>query len=209
MKTPTRPWNSRQPHLLFWTRAWDFGFEFGDGYQQEGATLVAVPLQLHRPPVGTRMTIPGPLLPFQEVTGPDGKPPAGLYDRRKLEWLRKRFATSTWLGFDIPNVLLPLSLNKVEIRIGVAGPVGQLELWTWDGRERVSLRRWENPVGTLSATFDEDSGLSVSDDGKLLLFLSAGQGAFDQTVSEENPRSHWNIESLDLSLEATTLEPES
>lgn len=208
LTTLDRPWNPRPPHLLFWTPPTVSGLNFDDRFQRQGATLVAVPLQWNRPPAGSRITIPAPLLPYREVTGPDGKPPVGLYNRRQLEWMKKEYATSTWLGFDVPDELLPLSLNTVEVRIGVTGPVGQLELMKWDGQQLVSLRSWENPVGTLSATFDEDSGLSVSEDGKLLLFLTAGQGSYDPTASQEGPRSYWRIESFDLSLEATTIEPE-
>lgn len=203
-----RPWNSSQPHLLFWTPPWESGLNIDDSYQREGEALVAVPLELQRPPDNSRITIPGPLLPYREVTGPDGKRPAGLYNRRKQEWLEKKYASSTWLGFDVPEVLLPLSLEQVDVRIAVTGPVGQLELWAWDGERRVSLQRWEKPVGQLAATFDRDAGLSVSEGGQLVLFLSAGEGTFDNTASLENPRSDWQIESFDLSLRATTLEPE-
>jgi hypothetical protein len=105
-------------------------------------------------------------------------------------------------------VLLPLSLEQVDVRIAVTGPVGQLELWAWDGEQRVSLQRWDKPVGQLAATFDRDADLSVSEDGQLVLFLSAGEGTFGDSASLKNPRSDWQIESFDLSLRATTLEPE-
>ncbi|MBD3672496.1 MAG: hypothetical protein HUJ26_03120 [Planctomycetaceae bacterium] len=204
-----RLWNSRQPHLLFWTRPWEIDLNVDDNYQREGEALVAVPIELQRPPANSRITIPGPLLPYREVTGPDGKRPAGLYNRKKQEWLEKKYTSSTWLGFEIPEVLLPLSLEQVDVQIAVTGPVGQLELWVWDGERRVSLRKWEKPVGQLSATFDQNDNLMVSADGRLLLYLSAGEGTFDQTTSEEQePRSDWRIESFDLSLQATTLKPE-
>ena len=205
LNKPTRPWDSGRPHLLFWTRPWKFGIKIDDRYQSEGEALVAVPLKIQRPPDNSRLTIPGPLLAFQEVTGPDGSRPGGLYNRKKQEWLPKKYSTSTWLGFDVPNVLLPLSLDQISVRIAVTGPVGQLELWAWDGSKRVSLRRWDNPVGQLSASFNDSSSMTLADDGRLLLYLTAGEGSFDQDAVQEEPKSDWKIESFDLSLQATTV----
>lgn len=208
METPSRPWNSGQPHLLLWTQPWNIGFQISDSFQRRGSALVVIPLQLIRPPSGQRITIPGPLLPFREVTGPNGKSPIGLYNFKKQEWTEKNYSTSTWLQFDLPDNLLPLSLERVDLQIGVTGPVGQLELSRWDGSQLISLRRWDNPVGTLTASFSASDGLSLSENGNLQLFLSAGEGIYDASSDSSVTRSRWRIESFDLSVEVIVLEPE-
>src|SRR5690606_1520329 len=101
--------DSERPVLYFWTRPWPLGLQFDPSAQRAGVALIAAPLALERPPAGAEMLIPSPLLPFREVTGPDGVHPSGMYDHRREEWQEKSAPTSNWLRFQVPLELLPLA----------------------------------------------------------------------------------------------------
>ena len=59
------------PQLLVWVSEWNHGIQFGDGLSHRGDTLLAVPLRFSRPPSGSDIVIPSPLLNFatRETSG--------------------------------------------------------------------------------------------------------------------------------------------
>lgn len=197
-------WRPSQPHLMFWTKPWDLGFAFGKDVRREGKALVTIPLRLERPPAGSRFLIPAPLIDFQERLGPDGFAPGGLYNYRDREWTEKTVESESWFAFQFPSELAPLDVTRGEVQVSVTGPVGRLELWGWNGKERVRLDSWQNPVGSRTIEITKPSALGLSDDGKLLLLIKAGLPSDSPEVPSADNATlpTWRIESLSLSIDA-------
>jgi hypothetical protein len=200
------------PLLLCWTDPWQAGFEFHEKRQSLGAALVAIPLQLRRPAVGTSMRIAAPFLPYRGAIGPDGSTPAGWWDVQRQQWIEKSQPTETWLRFQIPAVLLPIAVERARIAVLVKGPIGKLTLASYRPASQsiVPLKTWTDPVGTLTWEITDPDLLTVSADGGLLLRVSGGDPDRPELAqpksSEQGSVSFWKIESLTLELQAQTID---
>lgn len=198
-----RPDFPSQPKLLVWADPVDVQFQFDEGHRQLGAALVAVPLILERPPAGTDISIPAPLLTYRQVNGPDGTAATGLYEHRRREWQLRRQPSSAWLRFQVPAVLLPLESLRAKVTVQVSGPMGKLELAVRRGHETAVLKTWNDPVGTLSAEIEDPSGLQVKD-GSLLIRVSGGDASRPELTQAVGKSNYWRIESLQMNLQAKT-----
>ncbi|WP_339908104.1 hypothetical protein [Symmachiella dynata] len=199
-----------QPHLLVWVNDWEHGFEFGENLQQQGDTLVIAPLQFSRPPAGTDIVIPSPLLDYVSTRPPDGSSPAGFWDDGRQEWQERSSLSTTWLSVQVPPAFLPLAAKKAQIEIGVSGLMGQIEILGVKGEEVVSLQTVTDPVGTVVIDIDDPEALTISENGELILGLSAGvpedAAAADANFNADTPANSWKVHSLSLRLWGTTLD---
>jgi hypothetical protein len=217
LTNPLRQEFPTAPQLLFWTDPWDLGFQFDAGQNSLGAALVAVPLQWERPPPGTQVAIPAPLLPYRATAGPDGLVP-GLWDYRKRRWQEKSSPSATWLRFQVPSVLLPIDIERARVLLEVSGPVGKLELAGLDRKEggqkeagqklAVPLKTWIDPWGKLELPITQADLLPISADGGLLLRISGGDPKRPELTQPDPENSSktipWKIESLSLELDVKT-----
>jgi hypothetical protein len=202
---------SLAPTLLVWTRPWEAGTSLVHGSDTVGSALVSIPLQWTRPASGTSITIPAPFLPFREFTGPDGVRPGGLYDARKEKWAERSGAVSGWLAFSVPSNLLPLKVKSATLTFKVLGPLQRLELSTVVESKRMSLRVWDNPVGTLTHEVLDLQALPLDARGQWLVRIDVGHTVKDQApittaqeplANESKVVSYWQIESVALQLSA-------
>lgn len=206
-----------QPLLMTWRDDWDSGFDFGNDLTRQGDALLAVPLEIARPPAGTTMVIPAPFLSYTSCAPPDGSNPSGFWDDNSREWQERSSPSTTWLHFEIPRQLLPLIPLQARIDVEVTGAMGRLEiLGVRDGRV-VPLDAASNPAGSLSFEIDDPAVLAVSEEGHLTLGLHAGTPAASETQTETGgqtssgpdlsaPINYWRIEALSMQLSA---QPES
>jgi hypothetical protein len=209
-----------RPSLFLWGERRGGGFAFEKDRILLGASLIAIPLALDRPPAGTPVRIPELFLPFRNTKQPDGSPSSPLWDHRRQEWMESTRPGTAWFRFQLPAELLPIDLTGARIVITVSGPVGRVELSALrrpdnnDGNaqasrgEAVSVETWNAPVGTLSAAEIADAGLLQLDgDGGLVLGLSAGEPASpDAAAMPGLPGSRlsaWRIEHLSVEVSGT------
>jgi hypothetical protein len=209
-----------RPVFFLWGERRTGGFEFEKERILLGASLIAVPLEIDRPPDGTTVRIPDLFLPFRNTTQPDGSPSSPLWDHRRQEWMESTRQATAWFRFQLPTELLPLELTGARIVITVSGPVGRVEVsalrrgedkpgGTEASRgEVVSVKTWNAPVGTLSAAEIADSRLLQLDaEGGLILGLAAGEPASVDAngvpALQGSRISAWRIENLSLEVSGT------
>lgn len=218
-----------RPQLFFWTDRWQHGFEFGENIKPQNSALVAVPLVFHRPANGTEIVIPPPFLPYVNRVAPDGTPPSTMWNNRRNEWQERADPGTTWLSFQIPKELLPLTPRRARVAIDVSGPVGLIELSGLKNGAAVTLKTVMDPVGSISVEIDDPDVLSIDANGHLSLGLSAGDpkrpeltrtnspppsspvpssdGKQKRTIDLNAKVNYWRIDSLKLQLWAKTDEP--
>ncbi|MEO2032200.1 MAG: hypothetical protein ABGZ35_08950, partial [Planctomycetaceae bacterium] len=205
-----------QPQLLVWVSGWEHGFQFGEGLERQGDTLLIAPLELSRPAAGTEFVIPSPLLDFVNLRPPDGSSPASFWDDGRQEWQQRSSPSTTWLSVQVPAAFLPLQAKHVRLEINVSGLMGQIEiLGTKDGNV-VSLQTVADPVGTVIIDIDDPESLTVSENGELPLGVSAGvleesdpaqaNSATGTGFDADTPANYWRIDSLSVQLRAITTE---
>lgn len=200
------------PTLLFWTKPWSAGMSLAEDPAAAGSALVSVPLSWQRPPQGTPITIPSPLLSLREVLGPDGAGPTGIYNYRTQKWSERTGPAAGWLAFAVPPHLLPLDVKSASITFKVLGPLERLELSSVDGLARKSLKVWDSPVGTLTYDIRDPSVLKLDNRGRLLVRIDIGtRPAGGATPPLQNsppikgssePVTYWQIEDATLQMSA-------
>jgi hypothetical protein len=176
-----------------------------------GSALVALPLALERPPPGTEVLLPAPLLPYRQSRGPDGMPARGLYDYRKRQWQEMTWPASVWLRLQVPPELLPLEPTEARIVARVTGPIGKLTIEGFKNGERSLVKSWTDPVGTVTGETTDRETLRLSEDGGLFLKVSGGDPDRPE-LTQSDPtgdghRSYWRIESLAVELRAVVPPP--
>jgi hypothetical protein len=198
------------PMLLCWTEPWLMGLQFPAGSGVVGSALVALPLTLERPEVGTSIRIPAPFVSYHEVSGPQGESLAGLYDDRSREWQSRYGPTITWLHVKLPKIAQPLQPTQVEMTVRVIGPAGRLEVAALQNGEAVPIETWMDPQGTARFSWTAPELLTLNEDGGLSMQIAMGDP--ERPELTQNPDtgqvSYFRIESLLLEVEATVLDDE-
>ena len=200
-----------RPQLMVWLNDWDHGFQFGEGLLHQGETLMIVPVELARPPAGTEMAIPSPLISYAPCRAPDGSLPSGFWDDSRGEWQERSSPSTTWLSCQLPRSVLPVKVTRARLNIKVSGAMGQIEILGVKNGSEATLQSVKDPVGSLRFEIDDPSVLAVSTDGELRLGVKAGvlRDSMPQAsaeVSTGNAANYWRIESLTLQLWAVTTE---
>lgn len=200
----------QRPLLLAWQTDWPQELEFGDGLTRQGQTLVVVPVDIDRPPTGTEMLIPSPLLAYGTRMSPDGGVPAGCWDDGTGEWQERSGSCVTWLSFQIPRTLLPVKALKAQLEVKVSGAVGRIEIHGIQNDAAVLMQEVKNPVGTVQVDLTDVAVLGINDDGELALGITAGEldraAATDDVaaITAAASADRWKIESLGLNVWAKT-----
>lgn len=203
------------PQLMLWVNGWEHGFEFGDGLERRGDTMLSAPLALTRPEAGTEVLIPSPLIDYTSRRPPDGSIDAGFWDDGRQEWQERSSRSTSWLNVHVPQAFLPLEARQLSVEITVSGLMGQIELLGVKDGSAVSLQSVDDPVGTVVMEIDDPDVLAVSESGELTLGLSAGVledadgsqaggGAPGGSFNADTPSVNWRIESLAVQLRAVT-----
>ena len=217
------------PMVYGWTKAWDTGFNYGQDSPVNGSSLVAIPVSWTAGAPDQECTLLSPLLSFQEVTGPDGYRPSGFYDFRENKWQEKSGETASWVAFDLPREIMPVTLKRAEITMKVKGAVGRLKISGFKDGQIQPIQTWENPVGTLTYTIEDGSLIPLNSNGQFLIRIDAGLSnlaAFSQgsgtggegadtsdgsgaaaPTSNSNPTTYWQFE--EISARITVVTPSS
>ena len=203
----------QRPQLLVWLKEWPEGFTFGDGLTRQGQSLLILPVEITRPPAGTQMQIPAPLITFGTRMPPDGSVPSGCWDDNLGRWQERTGPCTTWLNFQIPHALLPAKAMKANLTIKVSGAIDRIEVLSVKNNAVVSLQKTMNPVGTIQIEIADASVLELNEEGELALGISVGDPERAATNSDivktkiGTTSDYWKIESLGLNVWANTTEP--
>lgn len=221
LNNPKRTDYPDRPQLMFWTDQWKNGFDFADNLKPQAATLVSLPLVIHRPANGTDIVIPPPMLPYRNRSSPEGLAPSTMWSYNRNEWQDRADPGSTWLSFRVPRELLPLDVRRARMEIKVSGPVGLIEIKGLKNQTVTSLFKKIDPVGTLTIEIDDPEVLTISDSDNVDLGVYAGDPSRpEMTRPKSEPTTttkrkidsiekvnYWRIDSLTLQLWAQTATP--
>lgn len=208
------------PTVYGWTKAWDTGFSYGQDAPVTGSSLVAIPVSWTSGAPGQECTIPSPVLNYLEVTGPDGGRPSGYFDFRENKWLEKSGETSTWIAFDLPREIMPVTLKRAAITLKVKGAMGRLKISGFKDGQVQPIQTWENPVGTLTYVVEDGSLIPLDANGRFTLRIDAGtsnaaayakeatpaEGSENAApvVNESNLTNYWQFEEISAQITVDT-----
>jgi len=191
-----------RPTLFTWTNPTDTGFQLPKDVRQVGSALWAVPLKIERAKRGAQLVIPSPFVQYRTVRGPKREGVSPLYDHRTGEWIYSKTDSRTWLRFQVPQAILPVTLNQARLTLDIEAPSRTLEiLGVADGQYETVFTK-SNPIGRIEVDIANPSLLKVDETGGFMLGLLVSD---PNGVPKRQHKSRWEIKSLQLEVAGRAL----
>ncbi len=181
----------RQPTFLAWSELMPLGFEWPATQQKSGSALVAIPIQYERPAVGSRVTIPSPMMDFEALRGRGSISP---YDRTRREWIALTTGGTARLLFAPPAVLRPMRLEGGTFKLDITAPQRAVNIQGFSNGSQVTLRTMQGANGAIEV--DLPATIQPDAQGRIMIELTVGD-------SQSDSQSTWRINGVSLELEAT------
>jgi hypothetical protein len=199
-----------RPLMLFWADPLDMQFILPRDARRFGSALVIVPFEFERTPPGTPLAIPSPFLDFQCVRGLDRQLSAA-YSNHRREWIECNGPTRLWLRFQVPEAVLPLTLDRANLTVKIDAPDWKVDVCVLAGREIMPVDSSTGPVGPLAFEVDEPESLQLDDKGGIVIGILVGEElrAKQPIVVGDDQRSPWRISDVQLDVAGTTRSADS
>lgn len=192
-----------QPILLAWSRNASKNLASELPVQRIGTTLVTIPLEIERPPVGTRVSIPSAMIRQQNVRGLSGE--SAAFNNRTESWtFPSTTTTEARIRFQMPQSALPLRLESAKLVLDCHIPSRALEVFAVQGDQRVRVGNYMNASGAIETTIDDPKWLELDSEGGLSLDISVGDTSSESERSMA-VQSGWSLRSSRLEVLGTTL----
>lgn len=191
-----------RPRLLGWGDPVDMGFLFPQHQQQVGTALWSLPLEIDRPPAGTRIVIPSPFVRFRAVNLARTENASPLHDYRTGRWLHSQKASETWLRFQVPEAALPLRLERARFTLQITAPSRIVQIVRRVGNRTESLREANNPIGQIELALEGAMLPELDEAGRLLLGIVVSR---ESNEAGNQRASVWKIDSVQLEVAGTAL----
>jgi hypothetical protein len=196
LKRPPSGFRESRNLLLAWAQPIDMHFTLAPAPREVGSALLIIPLQLERPAPGARVTIPGPLLPYQQVRDGRRSPPSLMGDN----------AADLHFRFQLPAAVLPLEVERARLVARIAAPSRRVALAGQAAGGLVEVHHVESPLDPLRVEITEPRLLRLDNEGGLSIhvtlsdFLRNGEKRERTSPLEEK----WTIEYLELEVSGRT-----
>jgi hypothetical protein len=198
-----------QPMLLAWSRNATTNLTSAQTTERIGTTLVTIPLEIERPPVGTRVWIPSAMIRQQAVKGESGA--SAAFNNRTESWtFPSTSPTRARIRFQMPQSALPLRLESAKLVLDCHIPSRALEVFAVQGGQQMRVGNYMNASGLIETTIVDPKWLELDSEGGISLDISVG-GTSLGTGQSETIQSSWSLRSSRLEVLGTTLpvEPNS
>jgi hypothetical protein len=194
-----------QPMLVGWSEPMVSRMGWPDHFQQTGAALVVIPLELTPTPAGTRVQIPAPLIACESLLSAQGQ--STVYDNKLQRWNFPNTQTSvSRLRFELPREVLPLQLEQARLTLDCNIPSRQLRVQLVEqGEATRTLLSRRNASGRLRVEIEAEEPLRLTAEEPLVLQISVGP--LERNVEEKTmSNSSWSIRETSLDVGGITLE---
>jgi len=191
-----------RPTLFAWTNPMDTRFQLPKDARHVGSALWAIPLRIERSQPGAQLVIPSPFLKYRTARGPNNEGFSPLFDHRTGEWIYSKGDSRTWLRFQVPRGVLPVTLNQARLKLDVTVPSRTLEIVGVNDGQYEKVFTKSNPIGRIAVDITNPSLLEVDETGGLMLGVFV-IGRAD--ASEAERKAQWEIKSLQLEVAGQAL----
>ncbi|MEX0818690.1 MAG: hypothetical protein WD070_03825 [Pirellulaceae bacterium] len=210
----------QRPTLFVWGDSHSLGLTAPDLFQQSGATLYAVPLDIGRTRPQQSFLVPATFVKITNAAAKQGA--SAAYNPRTGRWLRDAtLPTQSFFQFVLPREVLPCAIRSAQLTLKIHAPSRTVELTGSTEDQQVTIKAMENPSGVLTFTIDDPKLLKLDDDGGLHFGVTvsptkqqaATQAARKQAgglqaggpASDSFEHSTWQIDYLRLQASGETL----
>jgi hypothetical protein len=186
---PNRPEYLRGRNvLLAWSKPLDMDFTFLSDARTTGSALLIVPLRFERPSRNARVTIPGPLVPYQRMLDQ-------VATRPTFSWQEP---IDMQLRFQLPHEVLPLKVESARLSARITAPSRPVIISGRQDDKLVELHRVVSPLDPIHLEIKDEHLLRLDRDGGLRLNLSIGNEVNRERKTALDTSEKWKIEYLEL-----------
>lgn len=177
----------QRPSLLVWGDVFDLGLSSPEPFQQTGATLYTIPLDIGRTLPKHRFLVPPTFIRMANTTAKQGA--SAAYNPRTGEWMEDAtHETRSFFQFLLPREVVPCEVQSVEITLKIHAPSRTVDLLGSRNNEQVVVETLESPSGVLTFTIDDPELLQVDAAGGLQ-FGVAVSSTESQRAEASRPKS--------------------
>jgi hypothetical protein len=195
LKRPASGQRDTRIMLLVWAKPIDMHFTLAPEAREVGSALLVVPLQLQRPAPGARVTIPGPLIPFQQVRDGRRSPPSMMGDH----------AGELHYRFQLPETVLPFEVERARVVVRIDAPARRVGVAGQTDGGLVEVHRVESPLDPLRVDITEPRLLRLDSEGGLNVFLTLSDPVTRGEKKERSsPEEKWMLEYLEVEVTGRT-----
>jgi hypothetical protein len=191
LKQPGTGRLGEQPALLAWADPIDPQFTLISDARQFGDALLVFPLQLQRPPAGTRVTIPGALLPCRRI----------ILQGATMPVMQSHLTAEMDLRFQLPAEVLPFTIERARVVVKINAPSRQVTVGGLADDKPVPLQAVHSPLDPIHADITQPRLLQTDAGGGLHVSLAIGEAPKSTAA---NPTSQggaqWKIDYIDLEI---------
>jgi len=156
----------QRPTLFVWGDSHSLGLTIPELFQQSGATLYAVPLDIGRTPAKQPFLIPPTFIRMTNAATKSGA--SAAYNPRTGRWLKDATSpTQSFFQFALPREVFPCKVKSVEITLKIHAPSRTVELTGSKNGQPAIVRTRESPSGVLTFTIDDPELLELDEAGGL------------------------------------------
>lgn len=184
--------------LLGWTSLQKQGSQWNVDLERRGAALVAMPISLATPEVGTEVLVPYNMIRIE----PPASGASSIYNATAARWIdESNLDTQAVVVFVLPPEVVPLQVTSVDIDWDIKAPKRTARLfWAQDGKQ-IDLAVLNEPSIPWSSRIENPELLRDLGDGRVELHIDVtGHG----NQSQDNFVG-WQLKHLRLSVRGKTL----
>lgn len=192
-----------RPLFVAWSRNATTNLTSAQLPERIGTTLVTIPLEIDRPPVGTRVWIPSAMIRQQAVKGESGA--SAAFNNRTESWtFPSTSPTRARVRFQMPQSALPLRLESVKLVLDCHIPSRALEVFAVQDDQQIRVGSYMNASGAIETTITDPKWLELDSKGGFSLDISVGDTSSGPGQSKAI-QSSWSLRSSRLEVLGTTL----
>jgi hypothetical protein len=176
--------------LLAWADPVDMHMPLIPEARKVGSALLVTPLQLESSGLGERVTIPGPLNPYQRII--DGAP--------SRPTLGSNSGADMHLRFQLPRSVLPFKVEQARLLCKISAATRSVTIAGRADAELVELHRVESPLDPIQIEIAEERLLRLDKEGGLHLNVSISDLLIKEGAKKSGVLSgeEWTVEFLEL-----------
>jgi len=200
--------HSPQVSALFaWSDDNKLGFANHDSFQQSGATLFAIPLEVNRTAPNSPFLVPTTFI----RAGYANARASQLYDSETRTWLKDvNFHSEAMLRFIVPASVIPCQLKTAKLTIKINAPSRSLEVLGMQDGVRAVIETHNNPSGVIHVNIDDPKLLQLDEKGSLQFGIKVSQTQDEIEAANRGSRSGlvqtatWQVDYMRLQVNGVT-----
>lgn len=183
--------NVTRPSLLFWTRPLDLKSGDLDAEAADGAALFMLPLEVIRPPAGSAVRVPSPLITYRAVPTAGSHATPAFFSNSQGTWSEYPRAGTITLLFQLPTELLPLEADSAVVTLKITAASRDV---TVRGVSRADAAgEFSSPVGVREVKLDS-AQFDVNETGGIPIQVSVGAAASESDADAPMQDRYWKMD---------------